>query len=126
MILDTSAYSAAQRGDDRILERLNAAPHVYVPVIVVAELKAGFACGTRRSANERLLGEFMANPNVSTLHIGDKTPDYFADIYAELKKAGRPIGHDDVWIAALAREYNQPLLTLDRDFAAVKDIRLVS
>jgi len=126
LIIDTSAYSGLARGNVKIAKILSDAQQVYVPSVVIGELRAGFAFGAKRQANEKLLDRFMAEAGVSVLHIGDDTPDIFAEIYVELRKAGRPIGQNDLWIAALAREHRLALLTLDNDFSYVKDLELVS
>ena len=40
----------------------------------------------------------------------------YADLSAHLKRAGTPIGQNDLWIAACARAANAVLLTIDTDF----------
>jgi predicted nucleic acid-binding protein len=42
LALDTSAYSAAARGEPRSVALVQAALHVYLPFVVLAELRAGF------------------------------------------------------------------------------------
>lgn len=125
LILDTSAYSAVQRGNREVANILNTAQQIYLPTIVVGELKAGFAFGTKRLDNERLLEKFMADPVVSVITLGDKTTIEFAEIYVQLRKDGKTIGQNDLWIAALARENQLPLLTLDKDFEGVDGLELV-
>ena len=43
----------------------------------------------------------------------------------DLKRAGTPIPSNDVWIAALCRQYSLPLLSRDRHFDAVTSIRRI-
>jgi len=124
-IVDTSAYSAVQRGNKSVLKLFNEADHIYLPSIVEGELRAGFAFGSRSAENNDMLDGFIAQNNVSVITINEKTPSIFAEIYAELRKAGRPIGQNDLWIAALARELSLQLLTLDKDFGNVAGIKLV-
>ena len=47
------------------------------------------------------------------------TAEVYGQIKAELAQAGTPIPDNDLWIAALAREYQLPLATKDRHFALV-------
>jgi len=124
-ILDTSAYSVAQRGDERLLALLDEAQHIYIPVIVIGELLGGFAHGTKAAENKRNLTKFLADPVVSVLYIGGETPGYFAEIYAELRRAGRSIGQNDLWIAALAREHQLALLTIDNDFSVASELEII-
>lgn len=126
IILDTSAYSAAGRGDARLKPWFTPESLILLPVVVIGELQAGFAIGNKRQYNERLLQQFMAQPNVTIIDITQKTAAGFAEIFAELRADGKAIGLNDMWIAALAREYKLPLLTLDKGFGFVRSIELVN
>jgi len=44
------------------------------------------------------------------------TVGFYADIYARLRRQGRPIPTNDLWIAASAMQQGLRLLTLDRHF----------
>lgn len=124
-VLDTSAYSGFNRGDSRLKEYFQASNEILVPLIVVGELRAGFAAGMHRDTNERLLQRFLDAPNVRTITITNDTTKLFATIYASLRKLGRPIGANDMWIAAMSLEHNSALLTTDSDFSNVPDLMLV-
>lgn len=126
IILDTSAYSATGRGDARLKPWLTPESLILLPVVVIGELQAGFAIGNKRQHNERLLQQFMAQPNVTIVDVTQKTANIFAEIFAELRADGKAIGLNDMWIAALAREYKLPLLTLDKGFGFVRSIELVN
>ena len=41
-----------------------------------------------------------------------------------LREKGKPIGTNDMWIAATALELDNELLTLDEDFANIQDLML--
>lgn len=124
-IIDTSAYSQAQRGNKKIIDLLNKAEHIFLTTIVEAELRAGFAFGTKKLENNKLLDKFMSQSNVFTLNISHATTKIFAELYAELRKTGKTIGQNDLWISSLAIENNLPVLTLDADFKNVKAIDLI-
>lgn len=124
-ILDTSAYSAFNRGDASLRPWLQAKHDILVPLIVVGELRAGFAAGTNRQENEQLLRRFLDAPNVTVTTITDKTTEIFANVYLGLRQTGKPIGTNDMWIAAIAIEQSAPLLTTDKDFNHIVDLRLV-
>ena len=117
--LDTSAYSAFNRGDNRMKKWFHTDNEIILPMIVVGELRAGFAAGNKRQLNERLLQRFLDAPNVRTATITDDTTRLFAELYLQLRTAGTPIGSNDLWIAAISLEHGLPLLTLDADFACV-------
>jgi predicted nucleic acid-binding protein len=46
-----------------------------------------------------------------------------ADMSLELRQAGRPIPANDIWIAALCRQHELPLLSRDRHFDTVSGIQ---
>jgi len=123
--LDTSAFSDFNRGDSRLREWFHSENEILVSQIVIGELRAGFAAGNRREVNEKLLQRFLDSPNVQTVTITNSTTKLFAEIYLRLRKAGTPIGTNDMWIAAFSLEHDVPLLTTDGDFANVPDLVLV-
>lgn len=124
LTIDTSAISAFGRGSDKRLNKWFTTKHeLLVPLIVVGELRAGFAHGTRQQQNERLLQKFLDAPNVSTITLSDNTTKLYATIYQRLKQIGKPINTNDMWIAALAAEHGCPLLTLDTDFGRVPGLK---
>jgi len=124
-ILDTSAYSAFNKGDSRLRPWFNGNNTLLIPLIVIGELKAGFAAGTKREENEKLLQRFLDSPSVQIVPLSLKTTEAFASLFLAARNAGTPMGTNDLWIAALAFEHNLPLLTLDSDFQRVKTITLL-
>jgi predicted nucleic acid-binding protein len=123
-VLDTSAYSGFNRGDKRLKSWFRTDNQIILPLIVVGELRAGFFLGAKRRENEELLQKLLDSPNVITATITNKTTVLFAEIYHRLRRAGTPIGTNDMWIAALALEHDSLLLTLDSDFYRVPDLLL--
>lgn len=123
-ILDTSAYSAFNRGDDRLKDIFRSKNQLVVPLVVVGELRAGFLLGSKAKENGTLLQKFLDSPNVSTVALTDKTTILFAEIFKYLRMAGTPINTNDMWIAALALEHDSLLVTLDSDFKRVPDLLL--
>ena len=124
MILDTNALSALADGDNNLREALEGNYDVAVPVIVLGE----YLFGIHQS---RLLARYdqwlkVNLPRFNLLAVARETASHYADIRRELKKAGRPIPSNDLWIAALAREHRLPILSQDRHFQAVAGLRLVT
>ncbi len=126
LILDTSAYSEFNRGNAKLKEWFQSDHEIIVPLIVVGELRAGFAAGNRRDDNEQLLQRFLDSPNVYTASITDETTHVFAQAYLELRLAGTPVGTNDLWIAAISIEHQCPLLTVDSDFSRIKALELLN
>ena len=124
IVLDTSAYSGAFRGVAAVQSALQAAEEVRIPAVVIGELRAGFAAGQHRRRNETLLSSFLARPSVSIVPIDAETADCYATIFSSLRSAGTPIGTNDIWVAASAMQHGLRLLTADRDFLRVPQIRV--
>lgn len=119
LLLDTNAY-AAMRSDDPALHALfRRADDVLLSAIVVGELLYGFANGTRREDNEEALIRFLAQPRVHFVPVTRTTADRYARIALALKRKGRPIPTNDIWIAAHAMETGADLVSYDEHFAAV-------
>ena len=124
--LDTSAYSAFNRGDKRLRKWFKSDNDIIVPIIVIGELRAGFMAGSKRKGNEDLLQRFLDSPNVYVQTITDKTTVIYSQIYLRLREKAKPIGTNDMWIAATALEMDNELLTLDSDFSYVPDLMIGS
>lgn len=119
ILLDTNAYSALRRGDERIADSVRGAETVYFSMVVVAELLAGFRHGRRPAENRAKLAEFLADPAAEELPVTRETAEHFAAIWAELRSKGRPIPTNDIWIASHARQTGAELVTFDGHFREV-------
>ena len=125
LVVDTSAFSAFGRGGDaRLTPWFKPEHQLLMPLIVLGELRAGFALGSKEAANLRTLNKFLDIPNVEILKLTTMTPKLYADLYRQLRLAGKAVSTNDIWIAALAIEQGVPLLTLDADFQAIKKLQL--
>lgn len=122
LLLDTSAYSALLRGDERAKEELGAAEEVYLTPVVVGELLAGFGGGRRRAENEKTLREFLAEPRVRVAVLDEETSVRYAAVVCGLRDRGTPIPANDVWIAASAMQHGLEVLTADAHYARVPQI----
>jgi predicted nucleic acid-binding protein len=59
----------------------------------------------------------------TVLDVGIETSRHYADIRLELKRAGTPISANDVWIAALSRQYSLAVMSRDTHFDFVGGLR---
>lgn len=118
MILDTNALSAAADGDHGVVAVLARAEQVAIPVIVLGEYRHGIAQSRNRALYENWLTGLLKDCPV--LDIQERTTHYYAEVILELKRKGKPIPTNDIWIAALCREHSLPLLSRDRHFDLVE------
>jgi predicted nucleic acid-binding protein len=117
MILDTNALSAAADDDPAVVALLARAEQVAIPVIVLGEYRHGIAQSRNRASYESWLTGLLNDCMV--LDVNEPTTHYYAEISLELKRKGKPIPTNDLWIAALCRQHSQPLVSRDRHFDLV-------
>jgi len=117
MILDSTAVSALFAGEPAIAEVLTSVERHHLPVVVIGEYRYGL----RRSSHQRrllALLEAMIRESV-VLRVDESTAEAYAEVRDELRTRGRPIPENDVWIAALARQHDQPVVSRDVHFDEV-------
>jgi tRNA(fMet)-specific endonuclease VapC len=119
VLLDTSAYSALRRGNQQILDVLRRSETVGVPAVVLGELYSGFRAGDRCGENMAQLAQFLSKPSIRILNVTEETALRYAEVDVYLRKKGRPIPRNDVWIAAVALEHGLQVLTLDGHFREI-------
>ena len=116
VLLDTNAYAAFKRGRRDALDIVRLAGTIGMSSIVVGELLSGFAVGTREADNRRELSTFLDSARVKVLGIDETTADYYAHTYSALKRKGKPIPTNDLWIAATALQHGFAVHSLDGHF----------
>lgn len=114
--LDTNRYVDFARGDAAVVATLETAEEVLVPLIVIGELRAGFAMGSRAVANEGGLRRFLLRSGVDVLCPDEQTTHHYAAIYRQLRAQGTPIPTNDMWIAALVLQHGLVLYARDVHF----------
>ena len=123
MILDTNCLSALAEGEPGVELLLQQANAIAIPVVVLGEYKYGLRQSRYRTRHESWLATFLVGCRV--LSVDEGTTEHYAAIRDELKRRGRPIPANDVWIAALARQHALPLLSRDRHFDSVPGLTRV-
>jgi len=117
MIVDTNALFAAADNDPAVIAILARAEQMAIPVIVLGEYRHGIAQSRNRATYEDWLKDLLRDCFV--LDITEPTTHHYADITIDLKRKGKPIPTNDLWIAALCRQHALPLLSRDRHFDLV-------
>lgn len=119
-LIDTNAIIALQRENAAIKTLLASASDVFLPVIAIGELYFGAYKSQRVEENRRAVTAFAANRVV--LMVDTDTADVFGQVKQQLRAKGRPIPENDLWIAALAIQYDLTLITDDEHFSAVDNL----
>jgi len=118
-ILDTNAYVALMQGHPGVAGKIRRAERICLSAIVAGELIFGFRNGSRYEKNMRDLEDFLDNRHVEFLPVSLTTADRFGRIAALLRRKGKPMPTNDIWIAAHALESGAELLTFDRHFESI-------
>jgi tRNA(fMet)-specific endonuclease VapC len=120
--LDTNRLTDLFQGDTALADMLGACEEVWVPLVVLAEMKAGFYGGTQKARNEVLLRKLLAKDTVDVLLPGRATAEHYARLFVQLKRVGTPIPDNDLWIAALSLEHDLALVTRGRHFEKIPQL----
>jgi tRNA(fMet)-specific endonuclease VapC len=119
ILIDTNAYSALLSGEGRVADELARHESILLSPIVIGELFDGFLNGTRERENRANLARFREKPRTVCVPITDATAEWFAEVKRMLRKKGRPIPINDVWIAASCMEHGAHLLSFDAHFSEI-------
>ncbi|HEY6763773.1 MAG TPA: type II toxin-antitoxin system VapC family toxin [Candidatus Sulfotelmatobacter sp.] len=106
LALDTNRYTDLCRGDVSVVETVELAQEVWLPFVVLGELRAGFAVGSQGPRNEAVLRRFLLKTGVSVLYADDQTTHHYAALYRQLRRQGTPIPTNDMWIASLVLQHS--------------------
>lgn len=119
-LLDTNAIIALQREDEALKKLLTTATDVFVPVVALGELCYGAYKSGRVEENRQNVAAFIAGRVV--LRVDADTADVYGQAKQGLRAKGRPIPENDIWIAALAIQYDLTLIMDDAHFAEVDNL----
>jgi tRNA(fMet)-specific endonuclease VapC len=122
VMLDTNAYTALMTGSTRIADVLAGSEAILLSAVVVGELYDGFRGGSRSRKNHETLRRFREKPRTVCVPVTDATAEWFTEIKQMLRKRGRPIPINDVWIAASCMEHGARLLSLDAHFSDIEGL----
>jgi tRNA(fMet)-specific endonuclease VapC len=125
LALDTNRYVDFAKGNPEALRRVEEAEKVFLPFVVLAELRAGFLCGSRSAENERIFVQFLNSPRVVALLPDEDTCHHYARLFRQLRVQGTPIPTNDIWLAALVVQHNLHLFARDRHFDALPQLARV-
>jgi len=126
LVLDTNAYSAFCRGEEKVIQLLEEAESLIVPSIVAGELISGFLQGTRWEENWADFRVFLAQPGVHFQEIGLAEAEKYGLLVKNLKEAGTPVPTNDMWIAATALGQGAAVITRDAHFDHCKGLFVVT
>jgi predicted nucleic acid-binding protein len=124
MILDTNALSALADGDEAFAEKMEAVSVPSLPSIVLGEFRYGILGSKFHGRYEGWLQNSLKA--FAVVSVDGATAEHYASIRFGLKSRGMPIPENDIWIAALALQYRLPVLSREKHFSFIPEIRHVT
>jgi tRNA(fMet)-specific endonuclease VapC len=121
LLLDTNIVVGLFIDDPAIAGHFLQSPDVTLSVTVLGELYYGAQKSNRIDENLARIDQFLEGVTVIDNDIA--TAYEYGAIRNELRLKGRPIPENDLWIAALARQHDLTLVSRDRHFAEVENLR---
>ena len=123
-LLDTNIVSALLKGEAIIADNLDKAETAYIPIIVVGELYYGASFSSQVEKNTADLKK--VTNRYQLLSLDEETTAVYGTIKAALRKKGKPIPENDIWIAAIAVQNDLPLVTRDNHFKEIEELSIVA
>lgn len=124
MILDTNALSAWADGHAGIEMPLRSSSRLITPSVVLGEYYFGIRQSRHRRRYEDWLRRYLPLTEIATITAA--TASFYADIRLELKQRGTPIPSNDAWVAALAQQHGQPILSNDKHFDLISVVKRIA
>jgi tRNA(fMet)-specific endonuclease VapC len=119
-LLDTNIIIALFANDPLVQENLERAEEVFVSSITIGELYYGAYFSNRIADNIARIQEFASR---NTILVCDLiTSQCYGQIKNRLKVKGRPLPENDIWIAAIAQQYQLTLVSRDKHFREIDNL----
>ena len=122
ILIDTNRYRDFCENVPHVVEQIRTVEQIYIPFITLAELRAGFLCGSIMQKNANVLNQFLNRPRVRVLFADEETTHHYARIFRQLREQGTPIPTNDIWIAALISQHNLFLYSRDAHFDCLSQL----
>lgn len=119
--LDTNHAIAVLAGDRGAIKAVEGFEQV---CLLLGELRYGALNSSKAQANLSAIDGLVGQTSV--LSADARTAEVYAEVRLDLKRRGRPIPENDVWIAALCLQHGAFLATSDSHFNEVAGLRLMA
>jgi len=116
-LLDTNIVIALFAQETSVQQQLANTTETFIPSVVIGELYYSAYKSARVAANVSRIDQFAAGNTV--LECDTATAKEYGQIKNGLRAKGKPIPENDIWIAAIAIQYQLTLVTRDGHFGEV-------
>jgi tRNA(fMet)-specific endonuclease VapC len=122
ILLDTNIVIEVFDGNKDIADKIYKLPGFYLTSIVLEELYVGVNRVTNRAKHLKKVNDFLKL--CTSLDVDSTTAVYYGEIVAALYKKGKPLPINDVWIAATALQHDLTLITRDKHFNEISNLKV--
>jgi tRNA(fMet)-specific endonuclease VapC len=124
VLADTNAVIAWIKQDRDLARGLLTWSAPAISGFTLGELLFGAIKSTHPDRNRSLIQS--AKESFILLFADEGTSEIYATVRHALRRKGRPIPENDIWIAALAIQHGLPLLTRDKHFHEVEGLHVIA
>lgn len=124
ILLDTNIVIAFFAQEPGIADQMQAADAFFIPSIVLGELYFGARKSGKPAQNLKRIDELAVKTAI--LDCNAETAQQYGQVKDDLRRKGRPIPENDIWIAALAVQHNLTLISRDAHLNQVDNLSLTS
>nr|VFK01371.1 MAG: tRNA(fMet)-specific endonuclease VapC [Candidatus Kentron sp. LFY] len=121
-LLDTNIVIALFANDPAVVGKIEKTEEIFVPSVVIGELFYGAKKSGRPERNSERIEIFVSDNMI--LSCNARIARLYGKVKNSLRKKGRPIPENDIWIAATAFQHDLILVSRDEHFEAVEDLKL--
>ncbi len=119
-LLDTNIVIDIFRKNNKTIDKLIKIKQLNISAVVLGELIYGAENSSNKEKHLSQITEF--SKSCSVLPITESTSEMYGKIKSELKKIGKPIPENDIWIAANAIEHGYTLLSNDKHLKLIEGL----
>ncbi|MDR0301508.1 MAG: PIN domain-containing protein [Treponema sp.] len=123
-VLDTNIITKLLDQDLAAISLVQKIDNLFTSIVVVGELYFAAANSSKREANFNKIQEALSCMEI--IQITDAVCMSYAEIKLELKRKGKPIPDNDIWIAACACVHGFSIATFDHHFSEISRLELLA
>lgn len=123
VVFDTNAVIQWMKNPADLASCLAPEVQPFLTLVSLGELRFGMRNSARSDENNARLDRALSDFRVVLPDV--RTADFYAGVCLSLRRKGRPIPSNDVWIAALCLQNDLPLLTRDGHFRDVDELHVL-
>lgn len=121
-LLDTNIVIALFKNDNLVINKITEVKEIFISNITVGEMYFGAYKSSKVENNIKQVDSFVASNKI--LNCDSTTAKHYGKIKNKLKIKGKPIPENDVWIAAIAMQYDLILVSRDKHLQEIENLSL--